>query len=78
MLTTEYALWAIVVLFLVLVCAMIPTFVQIRRTAKQAEDFLRLVELELRPTLIELKEVVGSLNRVSDHVAGGLKKWTGA
>ncbi|MBZ0159279.1 DUF948 domain-containing protein [Candidatus Methylomirabilis sp.] len=77
MLTTEYALWAIVVLFLVLVCAMIPTFVQIRRTAKQAEDFLRLVELELRPTLIELKEVVGSLNRVSDHVAGGLKKMDG-
>lgn len=74
---TEYALWAIVVLFLLLVCGMIPALIQLRRTAKQAEDFLRLVELELRPTLIELKEVIGSLNRASDQVTGGMEKMGG-
>jgi len=75
--TTEYAVWSIVALFFLLVCGMIPALVQIRRTARQAEDFLRLVELELRPTLIELKEVIGNLNRASDQVAGGLKKMDG-
>jgi uncharacterized protein YoxC len=75
--TTEYALWSIVALFFLLVCGMIPALVQIRRTARQAEDFLRLLELELRPTLIELKEVIGSLNRASDQVTGGLKKMDG-
>jgi uncharacterized protein YoxC len=72
--TTEYALWAIVVLFFLLVCGMIPMLVQLRRTARQVEDFLRLVELELRPALIELKEVLRNLNRASDQVTGGLEK----
>ncbi|HWQ69897.1 MAG TPA: DUF948 domain-containing protein [Patescibacteria group bacterium] len=75
--TIEYALWAIVTLFFLLVCGMIPMLVQLRRTARQAEDFLRVVEVELRPTLIEFKEVIGSLNRASDQVAGGLKKMDG-
>ncbi|MDE2484878.1 MAG: DUF948 domain-containing protein [candidate division NC10 bacterium] len=74
MFTTEYALWSIVALFFVLVCGMIPMLVQLRRTARQVEDFLRLVELELRPALIELKEVIQSLNRVSDQVSGGMEK----
>ncbi|MBI2883915.1 MAG: DUF948 domain-containing protein [Candidatus Methylomirabilis oxyfera] len=75
--TVEYALWAIVALFFLLVCGMIPMLVQLRRTARQAEDFLRVVELELRPTLIELTGVIGSLNRASDQVTGGLKKMDG-
>lgn len=77
MTTVEYALWAIVALFFLLVCGMIPMLVQLRRTARQAEDFLRLVELELRPALIELKEVIRNLNRASDQVTGGLGKWAG-
>lgn len=75
--TTEYALWSIVALFFLLVCGMIPALVQLRRTARQAEDFLRLVELELRPALIELKEVIRSLNHVSDQVSGGMEKMGG-
>lgn len=77
MTTAEYALWSIVVLFLILVCGMIPVLVQVRRTARQAEDFLRLVELELRPALIELKEVIRGLNRVSDQVNSGMEKMGG-
>lgn len=75
--TTEYALWAIAALFFLLVCGMIPMLVQLRRTARQAEDFLRLVELELRPALIDLKEVIRNLNRVSDQVSGGMEKMGG-
>ena len=75
--TTEYALWSIVALFFLLVCGMIPALVQLRRTARQAEDFLRLVELELRPALIDLKEVIRSLNRTSDQITGGMEKMGG-
>ena len=74
MLSTQLALWSIVVLFLLLVCGMVPALVQLRRTARQAEDFLRVVELELRPMLIDLKEVIRNLNRASDQVAGGIEK----
>ena len=74
MLSTQLALWSLVILFLALVCGMVPAFVQIRRTARQAEDFLRIVELELRPALIDLKEVIRNLNRASDQVTGGIEK----
>ncbi len=74
MLSTPLALWSIVVLLLLLVCGMIPAQLQLRRTARQVEDFLRVVELELRPALIELKEVMRNLNRASDQVAGGIEK----
>jgi uncharacterized protein YoxC len=76
--TVEYALWAIVALFFLLVCSMIPMLVQLRRTARQAEDFLRVVECELRPMLVELKDVIGNLNRASDQVTSGLGKMGGA
>ena len=75
--TTDLALWSIVALFFFLVCGMIPVLVQLRRTARQTEDFLRLVELELRPALVDLKEVIRSLNRASDQVAGGMEKMGG-
>ncbi len=78
MLSTAVALWSLVVLFLLLVCGMVPALLQLRRTARQAEDFLRVVELELRPALIDLKEVIRNLNRASDQVAGGIEKVGGA
>lgn len=74
MLSTGLALWSLVVLFLILVCGMVPAFVQIRRTARQAEDFLRVVELELRPSLIEMKDVIRNLSRASDQVKDGIEK----
>ncbi len=74
MVSTQLALWSLVVLFLVLVGGVVPAFLQLRRTLRQGEDFLRLVELELRPALIDLKEVIRHLNRVSDTVTGGVEK----
>jgi hypothetical protein len=74
MLSTQLALWSLVILVLVLVCGMIPAFIQIRRTALQAEVFLKVVELELRPALSELKEVIRTLNRASEQVTGGIDK----
>src|SRR5574337_1036862 len=75
--SAQYALWSIVGLFFLLVCGMILALVQLRRIAGQAEDYLRLVEIELRPTLGELKEVIQNLNRISDQVAGGMEKMGG-
>ena len=77
MLSTTLALWSLVVLFLILVGGMVPALLQLRRTARQAEDFLRVVEIELRPALVELKEVIRNLNRASDQVAGGIEKVSG-
>lgn len=74
MVSTQLALWSLVALFLVLVCGVVPAFLQLRRTLRQAEEFLRLVELELRPALIDMKEVIRHLNRVSDTVTGGVEK----
>ena len=74
MLSVPLALWSFVVLFLLLVLGMVPAFVQLRRTARQAEDFLRVVELELRPLLIDLKEVIRNLGRASEQVKGGIEK----
>ncbi len=77
-LATQLALWSLVVLVLALVCGMVPAFIQLRRTALQAEVFLKVVELELRPALIELKEVIRNLNRASEQVTGGMEKMGGA
>ena len=77
MFSTGLALWYLVALFLLLVCGMIPTFVQIRRTARQAEEFLKIVQLELRPALIDMKEVIRNLNRASEQVTGGMEKVSG-
>ena len=74
MLSTGFALWTLVVLFLLLVCGMVPAVMQLGRTAKQAEEFLKIVELELRPTLIDLKDVIRNLNRLSEQVTGGMEK----
>ena len=74
MLSTQLALWAFVVLFLALVCGTVPALLQLRRTARQAEEFLRLVELEMRPALIDLKEAVRHLNRASETVTEGVEK----
>lgn len=74
MFSTGFALWSLVVLVLLLVCGMIPAFVQIRRTARQAEEFLKIVQLELRPALIDMKEVIRNLNRASEQVTGGMEK----
>lgn len=72
--STQPALWVLVLLFLVLVGGIVPAFIQIRRTARQAEQFLKLVELEFRPALLDLKEIIRHLNRVSEKVAGGVEK----
>src|SRR5574337_337772 len=75
--SAQYALWSIVGLFFLLVCGMILALMQLRRIAGQTEEYLRLVEIELRPTLVELKEVIQNLNRISDQVAGGMEKMGG-
>jgi len=77
MFSTVFALWSLVVLFLLLVCGMVPAFVQIRRTARQAEEILKIVQLELRPFLIDMKEVIRNLNRASEQVMGGMEKVSG-
>ncbi len=77
MLSTQLALWSLVVLFLLLVVGMVPALVQLRRTARQAEEFLKVVEIELRPALIDLKDAIRNLNRASDQVTGGMEKMGG-
>lgn len=77
MFTTEYAWWSIVALFFLLVCGMIPAVMQFRRTARQVENFLGLADQELRPVLIDLKEVIRNLNHMSGQITAGTGKVRG-
>jgi len=77
MMSVALALWTLVAVAAILVAGTVPAFLQIRRTARQAEEFLRIVELELRPMVIDLKEAIRNLNHASETVSGGLDKMAG-
>ena len=47
---------------------LIPALRQIRQTAQAVEDLVKLLELELRPVLIDFKEALHTLNAISGEV----------
>lgn len=52
--------------FVVLLAFMIPAIIQIRKTAKSAEDFFKDTEQSLNPILTELKTSIEKINKVTD------------
>jgi len=53
---------------IVLVAFLIPVILQIKRTAKAAEDFLRTTQESLNPLLRKLQENVEKANQVADKL----------
>lgn len=61
--------WGIIAgAFIILVAFLIPTILQIKRTAKVAEDFLKNTHSTLNPLLIQLKETVEMTNQVAEKL----------
>jgi len=54
--------------FIVLVAYLIPVILQIKRTAKAAEDFLLTTQASLNPLLKRLQDTVEKTNQVADNL----------
>jgi len=73
----QAALGVIALTGLLVAAFLIPTLRQIRRTAQELQNLLKTLELELQPTLIDLKEAIRHLNTVSGEVSRSLEKVEG-
>ena len=51
----------------------IPTILQIRKTAKSLEDFLKTTQETLHPLLLELKEGINRMNRTTEGIEESIK-----
>ncbi|MEW6600746.1 MAG: DUF948 domain-containing protein [Nitrospirota bacterium] len=61
--------WGIIAgAFIVLVALLIPVMLQIKRTAKAAEDFLQATQASLSPLLKKLQETVDKTNQVANKL----------
>lgn len=58
---------------IVLVAFLIPTILQIRKTAKSIDNFLKITESSLNPLLSELRESIEKINRISERVEESVK-----
>ncbi len=66
---TEIALLVIVITFAVLVLALVPTLLAVRKSAASVGSLADMVHNELRPTLKELSTLVAELKTVSAGVS---------
>lgn len=57
---------------------LIPALRQIRQAAQAVEGLVKLLELELRPILLDLKATLHTLNALSGEVRGDMAKVGGA
>jgi len=61
--------WGIIAgAFIVLVAFLIPAILQIKNTAKAAEEFLHSTQTSLNPLLIELKETLEKTNQFAEKM----------
>ncbi len=51
---------------------LIPVILQLRKTAKSAENFLKVTQESLTPLLSELKESAERLNKISEDIEGSV------
>jgi uncharacterized protein YoxC len=59
----------IAVTLVVLVCFMIPAFVEVRKTAAATREFLSCVEKEIKPVLLDMHEMLTDLKVISVEAA---------
>ena len=59
----------IAVTLVVLVCFMIPAFVEVRKTAAATREFLSCVEKEIKPVLQDMHEMLIDLKIISEEAA---------
>lgn len=71
--STQLFLGIITAALIILLAFLIPVILQIRKTAKSAENFFKVTRESLTPLLSELKESVERLNRVTGGVEDSIK-----
>lgn len=52
--------------------ALVPAFMELRQMARRLQDFLTVLEVEMRPGLEELREALRNLNKASQGVTTGM------
>ena len=71
---TESAAWVLVVLAALLVGAVVPVLIQLRKTLKAAEDTLHSTDRNLKQALDQLGATLERVNRAMDGFEHGLGK----
>ncbi len=66
--TEQLFLMVIAAVVVILLGFLIPVILQLRKTAKSAENFLKVTQESLTPLLSELKESAERLNKISEDI----------
>jgi hypothetical protein len=72
------ALVVLAVVSLLWTALLILAFLELRRTAWRLQEFIRTVELDLRPVLSEAREGIRTANKAAQEVANGTARLRGA
>lgn len=71
------ALVVLAVVGVVWTALLVPVLLELRRASWRLQEFVRTLELELRPSLQELRELIRSVNKAAQGVAEGSARVTG-
>lgn len=72
------ALVVLAVVSLLWTALLIPALLELRRTAWRLQEFIRTVELDLRPVLSEARDGIRAANKAAQEVANGTARLRGA
>lgn len=70
----QVAVGVITFAIVLLVVFLIPTLRQVRETTKELERLLQVLHTELQPALLDLRETLRHLNKISAEVSSGMSK----
>jgi len=70
----QVAVGVITLAIVLLVAFLIPTLRQVRETTKELEGLIRVLQTELQPALLDLRETLRHLNRISGEVSDSISK----
>jgi hypothetical protein len=74
----EGALVVLAVVSLVWTALLIPVLLELRRASWRLQEFIRTLELDLRPAMQEAREGIRNVNRAAEGVANGSERLRGA
>jgi uncharacterized protein YoxC len=73
----EAALWVLAAVSLLWTLLLIPALLELRRAAWRLQEFIRTLELDLRPVLQEAREGVRAATKAAQDVAEGTARLRG-
>lgn len=73
----QVAVGIITIAIVLLVASLIPTLRQVRETTKELEGLIRVLQTEFQPALLDLRETLRHVNKISREFSSGLSKVDG-